>query len=67
MAEAQRDRVILGAAREVTVLADHTKLGRVATVRVAPIAHVRRLVTDDKAPPDVLAALRERGIAVDVA
>ncbi len=61
------DRAIMSAAREVTVLADHTKFGRVATVRVAPIAHVRRIVTDDKAPPDFLTVLRERGIAVDVA
>ncbi len=65
--EAQMDRVIMGTAREVTVLADHTKLGRVATVRVAPIAHVRRIVTDDKAPSDLLTAFRERGIAIDVA
>ena len=67
MAEAQMDRVIMGAAREVTVLADHTKFGRVATMRVAPIARVRRIVTDDKVPPDLLTALRERGIAIDVA
>lgn len=67
MAEAQMDRAIMAAAREVIVLADHTKFGRVATVRVGPLAGVRRIVTDDGAPPPQVAALRERGIAVDLA
>lgn len=67
MAEAQMDRLLLTAARDVTVLADHTKFGRVATVRVGPIEQVRRIVTDAATPPDPLALLRERGIVVDVA
>lgn len=67
LAEAQMDRGMMAASRELTVLADHTKFGRVATVRVAPIARVRRIVTDDGTPADLLAALRERGIEIDVA
>ncbi len=67
MAEAQMDRAIMAAAREVTILADHSKFGRVAIVRVAPIKQVHRVVTDAKTPADQLAALREQGILVEVA
>ena len=67
LTEAQMDRVIMASAREVTVLADHTKFGRVTTVRVAPIEQIRRVVTDEGTPAEQLAALREQGIAVEVA
>lgn len=67
MAEAQTDRALIAAARENVVLADRTKFGRVATVRVATIAQVRRIVTDAGIAADHLAALREQGIVVDVA
>jgi len=67
LTEAQMDRLIVASAREVTVLADHTKFGRVTTVRVATLEQIRRVVTDDRTPADLLAALRERGIAVEVA
>ena len=67
LAEAQMDRAIMASAREVTILADHTKFGRVATVRVALIRQVRRVITDDKTPADHLDALREQGVLVDVA
>jgi DeoR/GlpR family transcriptional regulator of sugar metabolism len=46
MTEVQSDRAIMASAREITVLADHTKFGRIATVRQAPIERIRRLVTD---------------------
>ena len=67
MAEAQTDRALLASAREITVLADRTKFGRVATVRVAPMARVRRIVTDAQLPDDHLIALREQGIVVELA
>ena len=66
MAEAQMDRAVMAVAREVIILADHTKFGRVATVRVAPIDRVRRVLTDDKTPSDQLDALQELGILVEV-
>lgn len=67
MNEVQSDRIIISSSREVTVLADHTKLGKVATMRVAPAARLRRLITDAKAPPSTVAALREQGVEVRVA
>jgi len=67
LAEVQTDRAVMAAAREITVLADQTKFGRIATVRVAPITRVRRIVTDTGIAADHLAGLREQGIDVDLA
>ena len=66
MTEVQSDRNIMASAREVIVLADHTKFGKIATMRVAPIAQVRRLITDPGIPESTLAALREEGVEVEV-
>jgi DeoR/GlpR family transcriptional regulator of sugar metabolism len=64
MTEVQGDRSIMAAAREIIVLADHTKFGKIATVRQAPIEKIRRLITDSGAPEASVAALRERGVEV---
>lgn len=66
MTEVQSDRNIMASAREVIVLADHTKFGNIATMRVAPIEQVRRLITDSGTPESTLAALRKEGIEVEV-
>ena len=66
MTEVQSDRAIMAAAGEITVLADHTKFGRIATVRQAPLERIRRLVTDSKLPHESVAALRDRGVEVEV-
>jgi len=58
MTEVQSDRAIMASAREITVLADHTKFGRIATVRQAPIERIRRLVTDSGVPEAQKRALR---------
>ncbi len=65
--ETMTDRAILRAGREVVLLADHTKFGRVAAARLAPLESVHTIVTDSATPPDFLEALRERGIRVIVA
>ncbi len=66
MTEVQSDRTIMSIAGEITVLADHTKFGRIATMRQAPITGVRRLVTDAETPPEMVDAIREQGVEVDV-
>lgn len=58
---------MLAGAREVTVLADATKLGRVALARVARIGAIDRLVTDRTADEHLIAQLRRQGVAVVVA
>ncbi len=62
--ETLTDRAILKAGREVIVVADHTKFGRVATASLASIESIRIVVTDAGSPADVLADLQARGIRV---
>ena len=66
LAEAHTDRALMATAREITVLADHTKFDRVRTIRVVPMTRVSRIVTDDGIAADQLSALERLGIAVDV-
>jgi DeoR/GlpR family transcriptional regulator of sugar metabolism len=67
MTEVQSDRNIMAIAREITVLADHTKFGRIATVRQAPLERILRVVTDPGVSDDTVTTLCERGVDVEVA
>ncbi|GAB4490888.1 MAG: DeoR/GlpR family DNA-binding transcription regulator [Anaerolineales bacterium] len=62
--ETLTDRAILKIGRQVILVADHTKFGRVAPAYLAPLESIHTLVTDSAAPPDFLDALRERGLRV---
>ncbi len=57
-------RLTLQRAQQTIVLADHSKLGRVALHTIAPITAIHTLVTGQEAPADLLAELEARGIAV---
>jgi DeoR family transcriptional regulator, aga operon transcriptional repressor len=50
--------------REVTVVADSSKFRRRSLSVISKIDTVHRVVSDDKAPADVVAALRARNIEV---
>jgi len=65
--ETVSDRAILGFARHVIVVADHTKFGRTKPSFVAELSAVKTIVTDPAADPVMLAELRSRGIRVLVA
>jgi DeoR/GlpR family transcriptional regulator of sugar metabolism len=65
-AEARSDQTLMAAAREVIVLADHTKFGRVATVRVTPLERIRRIITGSAIADDNVRALEEHGIALEL-
>jgi len=67
MTEVQSDRTIMASAREITVLADHSKFGKIATVRQASMERIHRVVTDSGVGPTHVAALREKGVEVEVA
>jgi DeoR/GlpR family transcriptional regulator of sugar metabolism len=54
----------LNIGREVIIVADHSKCGRVATAFVAPLNAVHTLVTDEQTAADFVEALSERGIQV---
>lgn len=65
--EAQIKRLIVAAASEVVALVDHTKWGRAAFATFVPTDRLTAVVTDGDAPPEMVAALRQRGVRVHVA
>lgn len=60
-------RHMLQRSGERYVLADSSKLGRVALRRVCEVAGVTAVITDDEAPADAIEALEGRGVRVMVA
>jgi len=62
--ELMTDRKILGISDEVIIVADHTKIGHVATSRAAPITAASRLITADNAQPELIEAIRAQGVEV---
>jgi DeoR/GlpR family transcriptional regulator of sugar metabolism len=67
MPEILTDRAVLDMGSRVILVADHTKLGRIASAFVAPISRISTLVTDENANPEFLEAIRSKGIEVIVA
>ncbi len=65
--EIMTDRAILGVAPQVVVVADHTKLGRVCPVAVAPVTAAHLILTDRGAASGVVEDLRQRGLEVRLA
>jgi DeoR/GlpR family transcriptional regulator of sugar metabolism len=62
--ETMTDRAILTIGRQVVLLADHTKVGRVAPAFLAPLSSVHVLVTDGGLAPDQLGKLQSGGLRV---
>jgi DeoR/GlpR family transcriptional regulator of sugar metabolism len=58
------DRAILGIARQIVILADHSKFGRVSSMLVAPATAAQVIITDQGTPVDMIDELRERGLQV---
>ena len=67
MLEAATDRAILSIAPQVVIVADHSKIGRVSTIFLAPITAAQMIITDKGADPDVISAVREQGLEVRLA
>ena len=65
--EVDAKRAMIEAAGEVILLADHSKFGRQALVRVAPITAVHRIVTTPGIDPDEATAIRDLGIDLIIA
>jgi DeoR/GlpR family transcriptional regulator of sugar metabolism len=65
--EIDAKRAMIEAATEVILLADHSKFGRAALIRVAPITAVSRIITTPGIDPDEAAAIRDLGIELIVA
>jgi DeoR family transcriptional regulator of aga operon len=67
VAEAEIARLAMRASRRRVVVADGSKVGEVSLVHLYPVGDIDLLITDRSADPDALAALRERGLDVQVA
>jgi DeoR family transcriptional regulator of aga operon len=65
--ETLTDRAILKSGREVIIVADHTKVNRVATVLLAPLSQMHTFVTDSKADKKFVQALKRQDIQVVIA
>ena len=65
--EVDAKRAMIDAASEVILLADHSKFGRQALVRVAEITAVQRIITSPGIDPVEVAAIRELGIDLIIA
>lgn len=65
--ETMTDRKILQFGKQVILVVDHTKCGRISTAHVAPISVIDTLVTDSEAPQDFIDILREQDINVILA
>lgn len=65
--ETLTDRAILKIGRKVIIVADHTKVNRVATALLAPLDRVQTFVTDSKADKKFIQALKKNGIEVIIA
>lgn len=57
-------KVFLWRAREITVLADHTKFSRVSLVNIGPLQSVHRIITDDGVNQEIVVQIRKLGIEV---
>jgi DeoR family transcriptional regulator of aga operon len=66
-AGARANGVLRQRARRVIVLADATKIGRVALARVCAMSEVDLLITDGRAPDDQVTGIRASGCEVTLA
>ncbi|HEX9074939.1 MAG TPA: hypothetical protein VF932_04135, partial [Anaerolineae bacterium] len=67
VAEVAVKQAMLRAAREVILLADHTKFGQESVMQVAPATVVHRLITDNALPASIRLEWGKRGIQVNLA
>ena len=62
--EVQLKRAMVAAVKEVIAVVDHTKWDRVAFATFCPLEQLKLVITDTKAPPHLVEAVRQRGIEV---
>lgn len=67
LVEAETKKVMVRSAKEVVLVADSSKLGRVTFARICALDGVHRLITDDGASPQILEAIAKLGVQVTVA
>jgi DeoR/GlpR family transcriptional regulator of sugar metabolism len=65
--ETLTDRAILKSGREIIIVADHTKINRVATALLAPLNSMHTFVTDSEADKKFIQALKKQRINIVIA
>lgn len=63
-AEVKINEIMIQNAKNVYILADHTKIGKDSSFTSSPIHGIGHLITDEKAPEDVLNELRAVGVKI---
>jgi DeoR family transcriptional regulator of aga operon len=64
--EAQLNATMIRVSREVIVVADSSKFARRSLSVITSLDHVHKVITDDKVPPQMVAALKAHNIEVIV-
>ena len=61
---AEVDRMMVERSRQVILVTDSSKIGRVGFVPVKPVSAFHMLITDTNAPPDIVQSIRDMGVEV---
>ena len=61
---AEVDRMMVERSRQVILVTDSSKIGRVGFVPVKPVNSFHTLVTDTNAPPDIIKLIQDMGVEV---
>ena len=67
MLEAQTKRTMVEHAREVILVADHSKFGRITFGRVCQLERLDAIITDDGLPDHVAKAIADHGVTLHIA
>lgn len=65
--DSQMFKAFINAATQITILADHTKFDSFASFKVCGLEKITRIVTDKKAPRDILEKIRDQDVEVILA
>ena len=60
--DSQMFKAFINAATQITILADHTKFDSFASFKVCGLEKITRIVTDKKAPRDILEKIRDQDV-----
>ena len=63
-ADVYKRQMIRNATKDVYVLADHTKIGKNSSFTTSSVQRIGHLITDEKAPEEILKELENLGVKV---
>ena len=62
--EVEVKRQMISVSRDVTIITDSSKLGRMSLGSFASLGEIDRIITDWNAPPEMVQAMRDQGVEV---